>query len=64
MTGLPRHVVPGSAAIPLALPGDVTVLLVRWAHVQQAPEASFVAGSFGLLLMGLFHAWHGAFGRK
>ncbi|MFB9880285.1 hypothetical protein ACFFMN_20280 [Planobispora siamensis] len=41
----------------------LTVLCVRWAHVERASGWALVAGALGVLLMGLFHARWGAFGR-
>lgn len=34
------------------------------AHVTEHPSAAFVAAALGVLLMGLFHAAIGAFGRR
>jgi hypothetical protein len=41
----------------------LTALCVYWAHVGRYPGWALVFGAFGVLLMGLFHAWIGAFGR-
>ncbi|MDF5751423.1 hypothetical protein [Spongiactinospora sp. TRM90649] len=41
----------------------LTVLCVRWAHPDRAPDWALAAGASGVLLMGLFHARWGAFGR-
>jgi hypothetical protein len=38
--------------------------LVYWAHVDRNPVGAMVSGAFGVLLMGLFHASIGAFGRR
>lgn len=37
--------------------------LVVWAHVDRYPVEASVFGALGVLLMGIFHAWIGAFGR-
>ncbi|GAA4575727.1 hypothetical protein [Planotetraspora kaengkrachanensis] len=42
----------------------VTALLVVQADVTAHPAPSFVAASLGVLLMGVFHAHVGAFGKK
>ena len=42
----------------------LTVLCVHWADVGRAPMWAFGTGALGVLLMGLFHAWHGALGRR
>jgi hypothetical protein len=42
----------------------VTVLCVHWAHVGRYPAWALAFGALGVLLMGLFHAWVGAFGRE
>jgi hypothetical protein len=39
-------------------------LLLWWAHLDRHPELSFVSISVGILLIGLFHAGPGAFGRQ
>ena len=58
----------GNSPVPNFLAGwaglVLTALLVYWADVARNPGWSFVAGALGVLLIGLFHAWHGAFGRK
>jgi hypothetical protein len=41
----------------------LTVLCGHWAHVGRYPVWGLVFGALGVLLMGLFHAWIGAFGR-
>ena len=41
----------------------ITALLARQAHKGRHPVWSFGSGALGVLLIGLFHAWHGAFGR-
>jgi uncharacterized membrane protein YeaQ/YmgE (transglycosylase-associated protein family) len=41
----------------------VAVLLLSWAHVGQHPAWAFGAAAVGVLLIGLFHAGPGAFGR-
>ncbi len=42
----------------------VTGLLVHWARMELHPVAAFIAVAIGLLLIGLFHAGPGAFGKK
>ena len=42
----------------------ITVLLVHWAQVDQYPLGAFIAAAVGVFLIGLFHAWHGAFGKS
>jgi hypothetical protein len=39
-------------------------LLLWWAHIDRYPELSFAAIGTGILLIGLFHAGPGAFGRQ
>jgi hypothetical protein len=39
-------------------------LLVFWTEVDQHPMLAFLIGALGVLLMGLFHATIGAFGRR
>ena len=41
----------------------VAALLLSWAHVGQHPVWAFGAAAVGVLLIGLFHAGPGAFGR-
>jgi len=58
----------GNSPVPNLVAGWValvlTVLLVHWAQVEQYPVWAFTSGALGVLLIGLFHAWHGAFGRN
>ncbi|GAA4579646.1 hypothetical protein GCM10023194_05770 [Planotetraspora phitsanulokensis] len=42
----------------------ITALLVIRADMTSHPAPAFVAASLGVLLMGVFHAHVGAFGRK
>jgi hypothetical protein len=42
----------------------ITALLVYGADVGRHPVWAFVAGALGVLLIGLFHAGPGAFGRN
>ncbi len=42
----------------------ITVMLVHWAQVEQYPLAAFIFVVLGVLLIGLFHAGIGAFGKK
>ncbi|MEV0351303.1 hypothetical protein AB0H88_36470 [Nonomuraea sp. NPDC050680] len=39
-------------------------LLLWWAHIDRYPALSFASIGVGVLLIGLFHAGPGAFGRK
>lgn len=39
-------------------------LILLPAHVNQHPLAALIAGAAGVLLMGIFHAHIGAFGKK
>ena len=39
-------------------------LILLPAHVSQHPLAALIAGAAGVLLMGIFHARIGAFGKK
>ena len=41
----------------------LAALFVNYAHMERFPIASFIASAVGVLLMGLFHAWIGAFGK-
>ena len=58
----------GNSPVPNFIAGwsalVITVLLVHGAQVEQYPLWAFVFGAFGVLLIGLFHARVGAFGRK
>lgn len=38
--------------------------LLHWAHPERHPVQAIVAGATGALLIGLFHAGPGAFGKK
>jgi len=42
----------------------LTLLLVRLALNSRVSDPDLIAGLVGLFLIGLFHAWIGAFGRK
>ena len=42
----------------------LAALLLLWAHTGRHPLAALVAGALGVLLMGVFHAHIGAFGKK
>ena len=42
----------------------VAGLLLVWAHPGQHPLAALTAGALGVLLMGIFHARIGAFGKQ
>ncbi|MFI6457020.1 hypothetical protein ACIBF6_36350 [Streptosporangium amethystogenes] len=39
-------------------------LLLWWAHIDRHPELSFASVGASVLLIGLFHAGPGAFGRR
>jgi len=58
----------GNSPVPNFLAGWVafviTALLVQAAQVELYPLLAFIFGAFGVLLIGLFHARIGAFGRK
>lgn len=58
----------GNSPVPNLLAGwtglVLTALLVYWADVERYPGWSFASGAIGVLLIGLFHAWHGALGKK
>ncbi len=58
----------GNSPVPNLVAGwtalVITALLIHWARVEQYPEWAFVFIALGVLLIGLFHAWIGAFGRK
>jgi hypothetical protein len=41
----------------------LTALCVYWAQIGRYPALALVFGALGVLLMGLFHAGVGAFGR-
>jgi hypothetical protein len=57
----------GNSSVPNFVAGwaglIVTVLLVYFADVKQYLGASLISGSLGILLIGLFHAKIGAFGK-
>jgi hypothetical protein len=58
----------GNSPVPNLIAGWVGLVLAAllgyWAHVDQHPVWAFVSGALGVLLMGLFHAGPGAFGKK
>jgi len=58
----------GEAPIPNLIAGwmaiATTPLFLYWAHPGEHPIAAWIAGSIGVLAIGLFHAGPGAFGRK
>ena len=58
----------GNSPVPNLLVGwsafVMTALLVYWARVEQYPLWAFISGALGVLLIGLFHAWYGGFGRE
>ncbi|MDN3354322.1 hypothetical protein [Actinomadura sp. DC4] len=59
--------VTGNGPVPNLVAGwaglVIAALLLHWAHVLRHPEAAFGAAAVGVLLIGLFHAGPGAFGR-
>jgi hypothetical protein len=58
----------GNSPVPNFIAGwaglVLTALLLHWAHVGRHPGPALVAGAAGVLLIGLFHAGPGAFGRR
>ncbi len=58
----------GNSPVPNLVAGwsalVITVGLVHWANIELYPVWAFLSGALGVLLIGLFHAWYGAFGRK
>lgn len=58
----------GNSPVPNLVAGwamlVAAALLGRWAHAERYPALAFVSVALGVLLMGLFHAGPGAFGRK
>jgi hypothetical protein len=58
----------GNSSVPNLIAGWVglvlSALLGYWARVDHYPIWAFVFGALGVLLMGLFHAGPGAFGKK
>ena len=52
------NVVAGWAGLVLA------ALLLYWAHGDRHPAGAFGSAALGVLLIGLFHAGPGAFGRR
>jgi hypothetical protein len=57
----------GNGPVPNFLAGwsalIITVLLIHAVGVENFSFETFIAGAFGVLAIGLFHSWHGAFGR-
>jgi hypothetical protein len=57
----------GNSPVPNLIAGwaglVVAALLLYQANLQQYPLVALASGSLGALLIGLFHAWRGAFGR-
>jgi hypothetical protein len=57
----------GNGPIPNFLAGwaglVVTAILLRFAHIERDPGPALGAAALGVLLIGLFHAGPGAFGR-
>ncbi|QWU16174.1 hypothetical protein SAMN04487895_11411 [Paenibacillus sophorae] len=39
-------------------------ILGYWAHIGENPTGAIISIAIGVLLMGIFHSWIGAFGRK
>ena len=58
----------GNSPVPNLVSGwaalVIAVLVVHWAQIEQYPLAAFIFVALGVLLIGLFHAGPGAFGRK
>ena len=58
----------GNTPVPNFLAGwsalVITALLLSAAQIDQNPLGALVSASVGVLLIGLFHSWHGAFGRS
>lgn len=58
----------GSAPIPNLIAGWLGLVLgaalLCWSDIPAHPTAAFAAIATGLLMIGLFHAGPGAFGRK
>ncbi len=58
----------GSGPIPNLIAGWAGLvlggLLLWWAHIDRYPEPAFASICTSVLLIGLFHAGPGAFGRK
>jgi hypothetical protein len=57
----------GNSPVPNYLSGWVGLvlagLLLAAAQVDRHPLGAFLLAALGVLPMGLFHAWHGAFGK-
>jgi hypothetical protein len=60
--------VTGNGPVPNLVAGwaglVLAALLFHWAHVGRHPAWSFGVAALGVLLIGLFHAGPGAFGRR
>ena len=58
----------GNGPVPNLVAGwaglTLGALLLWWAHIDSYPAQSFVSIGVGVLLIGLFHAGPGAFGRR
>ena len=58
----------GNGPIPNVISGwaalVIAVLLFRWSQADLHPLAAFISTAMGVLLIGLFHAGPGAFGRR
>jgi hypothetical protein len=58
----------GNSPVPNLIAGwasfIIAVSLSFWVNVEQYSIISLISGALGVLIIGLFHAWHGAFGRK
>lgn len=58
----------GNGPIPNLIAGWLGLvlgsLLLWWAHIGRHPAVAFAAVAVGVLLIGLFHAGPGAFGRR
>jgi hypothetical protein len=68
LLGLLGGVLAGNGPIPNLLAGwsgFVLAAVFLWlAHLTTHPVAAFASVSAGVLLIGLFHAWPGAFGHR
>jgi hypothetical protein len=58
----------GNGPIPNVISGwaalVITALLFHWSRADLHPFAAFASAATGVLLIGLFHAGPGAFGKK
>jgi hypothetical protein len=58
----------GNSPVPNFIAGwaglVIAALLLHGAQVEREPLGAFIGAALGVLLIGLFHSWHGAFGRS